>query len=334
MFLSIIIPVYNVENYLRQCLDSVLSIKIENSEVILVTGNSADCSNDICLEYAKKNSCIKLLKQKSTGLSDARNCGMQIATGDYITFLDSDDYIRPKRFSLLLNEILRNHQTGTEVYVSDFDRVAENGRTVKALCQISETEGPIFEYNYLPEFLRQKQCFWNVWRYVYRRDFLLKNDIVFKNGFLSEDIDYTVKVLLKTHNIAFFHNPYYCYRVGRVDSLMGIISFKRVHDTVTIIEDSIRLIRENKEFPYKDQITEDLLFEFILNMAAIREVPAESQEELKKLFQSRLYLLEYGKKRSVRMAQKAISMFGINIVSSGLLYLKKEKKRFKRLNIT
>ncbi len=331
MFLSIIIPVFNVENYLDQCLNSVLSCNLQETEIILVTGASQDRSNDLCEEYQKKYSFITVLQQDATGLSDARNCGMKIAKGEYIVFIDSDDYIRPQHFNRLLTEIEKNDVLETQVFVSDFDRVADSGRIVKEICQIRETEHPIFQYEYMQEFLNQKECFWNVWRFVYRKDFLFQNRLIFKKDFLSEDIDYTVKVLLKASKIAFFHNPYYCYRVGRTDSLMGVVSSKRVHDTIVIIEDSVKLIQNSEDFPYKTQMTQKLLFEFILNLATIHEVPKKDKQKIKDLFHKSKYILGYNPDKTTKLIDMAIRVTGISFVSFGLVILKKMKRAIKRI---
>lgn len=333
MFFSIIIPVYNVECYLKQCLDSILSCEIGDSEILLVTGKSNDHSNEICQKYEMKYRCIKVLAQKGTGLSDARNCGMEVAQGEYVTFLDSDDYIHPEHFNRLLREIISGVHPDTQVYVSDFDRVTNSGHVEKAVRQIPKSEKPLSSSDAFLKFLRKGGCFWNVWRYVYRRNFLLENMLAFKTGFLSEDIDFTVRVFLNAEKIAFFSNPYYCYRVGREDSLMGTVSFKRVHDTIMIIEESVSAIQNSATFPYRARMTDSLLFEFILNMATVCEVPASSRKELKELFCSRMYLLRYGGDKKIRIVYGIISTFGISFVAANLFCLKRGKKALKYLRL-
>ena len=93
MLISIIVPVYNVENYLKECIDSILRQEFRDYEIILVDDGSKDDSGKICDEYGKKYSFISVIHKKNGGLSDARNFGLKIAKGEYILFIDSDDYI-------------------------------------------------------------------------------------------------------------------------------------------------------------------------------------------------------------------------------------------------
>ncbi len=101
--ISIIIPVYNVERYLRECIDSIIAQTYKNLEIILVDDGSSDKSGEICDEYSKKDSRIKVIHKKNGGLSDARNVALDIAKGDYIGFIDSDDYIEKDMFQILYN---------------------------------------------------------------------------------------------------------------------------------------------------------------------------------------------------------------------------------------
>lgn len=100
--ISVIIPVYNVEMYLEQCLDSVLSQTYHNLEVILVDDGSADTSGTICDQYKEKDARVKVIHKKNGGLSSARNAGLELAKGDWIGFVDSDDYLAPEMYEALL----------------------------------------------------------------------------------------------------------------------------------------------------------------------------------------------------------------------------------------
>ena len=103
--ISVIVPIYNVENYLRRCVDSILKSTYENLEIILVDDGSTDECPTICDDYAKKDPRIKVIHKKNGGLSDARNKGLDIATGEYISFIDSDDYIESSMFQRIFEAI-------------------------------------------------------------------------------------------------------------------------------------------------------------------------------------------------------------------------------------
>ena len=106
--ISIIVPVYNVEKYLKKCVKSILNQTLDNYEVILVDDGSTDSSGDICERLQSEDNRIKVFHKKNGGLSDARNYGVRYSSGKYITFIDSDDYIRKDYLEILYNSILYN----------------------------------------------------------------------------------------------------------------------------------------------------------------------------------------------------------------------------------
>lgn len=105
--ISVIVPIYNVEKYLVRCVDSIVNQTYKNLEIILVDDGSPDRCPQMCDDYAEKDSRIKVVHKKNGGLSDARNAGMAVATGEYISFIDSDDWIETSMFELLLNNIFQ-----------------------------------------------------------------------------------------------------------------------------------------------------------------------------------------------------------------------------------
>ena len=334
MFLSIIVAVYNIESYLERCLNSIIICDKEEFEVILVTGNSKDKSNEICKEYERRYKNITVLKQKGKGLSDARNCGIELASGDFIMFVDGDDCILTEKFMDTIRKLKEVSKENIDVLVSDFYMIDENDKMVSERFQITKTDELIRNYKQIKYFMKRYICFWNVWRYIYRREFLISNKIVFKENLLSEDIDYTTNVFLKTRNVVYYHNPYYCYRIGRKDSLMNIVNIKRVNDTVKIIESSVSQILKNRTFEYKELMTKKFLFEYILNIATIYEVPYEDRNKVKEIFMNTIYILNkdfYGFGRLVYMIIRSI---GIEPVAFMLLYAKKTKRLIRRIKLT
>ena len=105
--ITVIVPVYNVENYLNKCLDSLINQTYKNLEIIVINDGSTDNSGEICQEYAQKDNRIIYIEQENGGLSDARNTGLERMTGSYVTFVDSDDWVEPDYVEVLYNKLLQ-----------------------------------------------------------------------------------------------------------------------------------------------------------------------------------------------------------------------------------
>lgn len=196
--ISIIIPIYNVEKYLRRCIDSVLAQTYTDLQVILVDDGSPDGCGAICDEYAAKDSRIKVIHQENRGLSGARNAGLSLAAGEFVAFLDSDDYVDDTMYEKLLKVMVEN----------DAD-IAECGyRWVKPdVTYDRENTGKVDVYTNLEALEKLyfgDQMFGGisvvVWNKLYRAE-LLKG-LSFAQGMIHEDVDFTPRALYKARRIA------------------------------------------------------------------------------------------------------------------------------------
>lgn len=326
--LSVIIPVYNIEPYLERCLSTVLACDLADCEVILSLGSSADKSSDICRAYAKKDPLIRLLEQDGKGLSNARNCAMEIARGEYLLFLDGDDYVDSQCLNGLIGQ-LRDGSIAADVVVTDFYRSdLRLGRTVPCF-QIGEGVDRREGMDYLPQMLGQRQCFWNVWRYLYRREFLEEGQIRFLEDRLSEDVDFTTSVFLAQPRILFSHSPYYVYVVGRGQSLMDKPTLKRLTDTVYILERSIARLRAS-DFPYAQQMIDQFQFEYILNLALCVEIDRQDREAALALYRNWRQTLGGSGDPAVRWAGRGIALAGRRRSGYGLHALKLLRRRLRK----
>lgn len=326
MFISFVVPVYNVENYIRECIDSLFALGLTDYEIILVVGISGDGSNAICLAYEQQDSHVSVVKQDGKGLSDARNCGLKVAQGDYIAFVDSDDFLKPNLLKVLLKHIQAMPQI--EVFASDFVRVFENGKLVES-TQIEQTVAPITGIGYLEHFLGKSDCFWNVWRYVYKRTFLLRNELWFKKDVFSEDVDYTVRVLLAKPQIAFYHNPYYFYRIRRPASLMNTNTIERLRDTITIVSDCA-LCAAGSNHPYRQQIIEHMVFEWIVNLANILELPKQDRTQALVIFQKHRKIFELSCRVEYRIFACFLDAFGVHLAANFMQVAKRIRRIIKK----
>ena len=347
VFLSIIIPVYNVEKYLKQCLESVLACDLQNAEIILVNDGSNDTSCDICNAYAQRQSNIILINQKNGGLSKARNTGIKASHGEYILFLDSDDFVTKDSleecYEFILKSYKQDDRQGFDMIVNDFYRCSENGKIFAETLQIPKQ----LDEDYLSEFVSTKGCYWNAWRVIYKKQFLLNNDLWFKEGYLCEDIDFTTRALLCRGKMIFVHMPYYCYRMGRADSIMNVVSYHRVYSIVTIIEDlEVRLddfvnqqianpilaTAKDKKYYSKQNlkaisvaVKDRLSLEYIFSLTAIYEVPEKDKYKTVELFKDSIGVLKYSH-GTAEIFSRYISIFGIKPAAFGLLILKKIRR--------
>lgn len=212
--LSIIIPIYNVESYLRECLESVYAVNLLK-EVILVNDGSTDHSLQIAEEFAGKYpEETVLISQKHTGVSpsEARNRGLKEAKGEYIYFMDSDDFLNPSLFEDFFAKI-----KGTDLDILSGNGVRyENGEFTDPITHnehITVTEDPISGREFLYRMFEADSWVDYVWLNIYRRDFLLENSFFFQEGITYEDILFSIPVFLKAKKIIHLGTRFYSYRI-------------------------------------------------------------------------------------------------------------------------
>ncbi len=328
MLLSIIVPVYNVAPYLPRCLDSILACGLTDCEIILSLRASEDASGDICREYCGTNRLVRLIEQDGKGLSNARNCAMRVAQGAYVLFIDSDDYVD----SLTLDRLicgLRSGELDADVIATDFYRVEHPAGNVFPVFQIGEDTPIERGMQFLPQMLRRRQAFWNVWRYIYRRSFLEANGISFAENLLSEDVDYTTSVLLAGPEILFTHSPFYFYNVGRGASLMDMVTLKRLRETVFVLSRSVERLRASP-IPCAGEIAAQFQFEYILNMAIPAELPADQRDEAYRLFRGSRQILAGSADPLVRAFAGFHRILGVKSCAWLLHALKLVRRRIRR----
>lgn len=322
--LSIIMPVYNTKKYLPASLESILAAGLPSAELILVDDGSADGSLEICRRYAAKLPCIRLICQQQAGPSAARNRGLDAASGEYVIFFDSDDYIRPDAFRKTVSMLDRHPEA--ECWVSDFCRVAENGYILDRVYQIADTSVPISDCAYLRRFLQAPGCVWNIWRYIFRRDFLLRHGLRFcEQARCAEDLEFIIRVLSTAQRIAFFHNPYYFYRVNYGPTLTRAYTANRVRQLTEMLQLSAHDLRTRKG-PSAQLLLDKLVLEYLLNLALLWEVPAAERADVRFLLDASHWLIALPEAWPLKLAGRVVSLLG-TAPSAWLLHQLKQVKR-------
>lgn len=205
---SVIVPVYNSEKYLRKCVDSILAQTLKEIEIILVDDGSTDQSGVICDEYANANSNVKVIHQENSGPATARNVGIQSAIGEYIGFVDSDDYIAPEMYEELYNRanlddidivtcgysIVQGEKITPKSIPLEPERILEKLEIKKILCKANE-----------------KHILWFPWKSIYRTKIVHKNNILFPNLNNGEETIFILESMLNSTSMYYIDKPYYYY---------------------------------------------------------------------------------------------------------------------------
>lgn len=200
--ISIIVPVYNVESYLKFCIDSLISQTYKNIEIILVNDGSTDRSKKICEDYANQDNRIILINQKNKGLSGARNTGVKNCNGEYLTFVDSDDYIDKDYIECLYNMIDSN----IKISMCQLD-VATNYNTKNNICD-NYDKAVISKRNFFLNSLSDNRYLSSCGKLFH---ISLFDNVIFPEGKLHEDIYVLGEIISKVDYIAFINNKKYFY---------------------------------------------------------------------------------------------------------------------------
>lgn len=215
---SVIIPVYNVQDYLARCIDSVLAQTYKDLEIILVDDGSHDTSGDICDEYDLKYRFIRVIHKNNGGLSDARNAGLDVAQGKYVTFIDADDYVHPRFVEELLNTI---ESTGAQIAACTWQELKDGDtphevKFDKARCRIYSQQEAINTVFYQGD-LNHSAC-----SRIFETQ--LFDDLRFTEGALYEDLAIIYPLLCKVNKVALLKAPmyYYMHRAGSIITTMSL----------------------------------------------------------------------------------------------------------------
>lgn len=316
--LSIIVPVYNVENYLDECLMSIINNYIPGLEIILVDDGAKDNSGKICDSYAEKYDFIKVKHRPNGGLSAARNTGIELAKGKYIWFVDSDDYISDTSIKDIFSRIDKN----VDVIVGNYLIFWED--EVKAVYQdfIDVNDGELlFQY-----FNRLGNISYAGVRFIVKRDLVIKNNLKFVEGIYHEDEEWTPRVLCSAKSFDIIKEPTYHYRVGDSTSIMGMQNPKKVRDKLFISKRIYESIQ-------KDNISSDMK-EFLMTriahnyIAALNETSLYSgndKEELLSKLKENKYLLNSIGGKKAKLVRLAVNSIGVSLTSK-LLNIRSGKK--------
>lgn len=255
--ISVIVPIYNAETYLKRCIESLLNQTYSNMEIILIDDGSTDNSLKICEEYSAKDIRIKVFSKKNSGPSDTRNYGLKKASGKYISFIDSDDWVEPKFYEYLYNLI--NEYDNTDIacvqYTTSDDNIIEK-RENKRLLEEKEILIDYFCNNNI------MTCLWNkLYRIETIKDIFFDTEV----GNYGEDVLFLCKVFCKTKKLIYSNMEMYHYNVQNSSITRSYLDIKKVKSCIKAHEIQIDCIRTRfNSDKFLDEKTLEKLAEVLL----------------------------------------------------------------------
>lgn len=245
IMLSIIVPVYNVELYLEKCLSSIFASNITDYEVVVINDGTKDNSEQIILKYVEKyKDRITYISKENTGLSDTRNIGISIAKGKYIAFVDSDDYIEPNMYELMLNKAVKRD---FDVVAADVRLVYENNNKEELVS--SRYEKDLFDKEEIKKSMLVQYPV--VWNKIYKKSLL--DGIAFSKGVWYEDMEFVLKLYPRIKSIGVVKEPLYNY-LQRGNSITYTYNDK-LYDIINNMNKVIDYYKANDTYDeYKEEL--------------------------------------------------------------------------------
>ena len=236
---SVIVPIYNVEKYLEKCINSLLSQTLEDIQIILVNDGSKDNSGNIAKEYEKNNkNRIIYVEKENGGLSDARNYGLKYATGDFIAFLDSDDYIEKNAYEEMYNKAIEENADYVEC-----DFIWEFPNKIRV-----DKQYPYKNKKEMLSFVRVV-----AWNKLIKRQLITDNNLEFPKGLRYEDVEFTYKLIPFVNKFAYVDKPFIHY-VQREGSIANVQN-ERTAEIFTVLDNVIEFYKKNNIYEeYRDEL--------------------------------------------------------------------------------
>lgn len=310
MKISVIIPAFNVAPYLVQCVNSVLNQTYPDIEIILVDDGSTDQSSEICDSLAKSSDKVSVLHKSNGGLSDARNKGIDLATGDYIVFLDSDDFWSENNaLDKIVKRLCKNHP---DVLCFNFKKA--NGSIIqKPYFQSAKSMPPETvpkeSFRYLEEHDLWIACAWNK---VIRKELFANEQLRFEKNVTSEDIDWCVRLALLGQSFDYMEDAVVCYR-QRETSISKSITVKKVSMLLNNIIISLNLLDATPDQERAKLLKPYISYQYgtlLANIAAIED--KEQQDQLVKQAKPYQNLLAWSQNRKIKSLRLANRLVGLN----------------------
>jgi len=318
---SIIVPVFNVKDYVAKCVNSILDQSFRDFELILVDDGSNDQSGGICDEFCYDNR-VKIIHQQNRGLSTARNRGICEATEEYVIFVDGDDYIEPDS----LKEIHKGLDQANypDVLVTRIRRFFENGQ-----AKYMDFHMPIellkkgVKEDYVKWIFGKSDNTWPSVRYVVRRETIRKNELAFRMGYLHEDIDWTSRLFIFANTFGCIAPYWYNHRKGREGSITSSTDPQGLLNMIEIVAFNMKN-PEYETFEWKEIVFSRMLRSVFSKLKEFRLFNNEEKKAILESLNNNKDIFSYERRNKNRLFILFCSIFGFRAGLSLLGFLRPE----------
>ncbi len=321
MKFSVILPIYKVEKYLHECVDSILNQTFTDFEVILVDDGSPDSCPQICDEYAAKDARVKVVHKINGGLASARNAGLEVAQGDYVCYVDSDDYLIDNK---VLERLAEKTESNPDIVHYKFAEWFESDGHV-APCYFDynvPTKGRSLAEVYCD--LIDKDAYYNsAWSKIIKRSLLMDNNIRFEEGIVGEDNEWYYHVVMVAKKLVLLDEPLYVYR-RRSCSITTSATEKNLRDQLHVLDKWEKILSTAENDARAQVVWGSLAKQFcsaVILYAGLNNVDSYMPELRKKS-----YMLKYSSNKRVVIFRWAIRLLGLKMFIQVLREYRKKRQ--------
>lgn len=261
VFFTIIVPVYNVDKYLEECIQSVLKQNYNNYELVLIDDGSTDGSSDICKYYAASNDKITFVQQLNQGVSVARNNGISIAQGDYLIFLDSDDWLNYQALSRFNASIVENQ----------YPDIVQSAYAIVQTESVRSVIPKVAIYNVFEEYVNSNNYINAVFSYCIKRNIVAENSIEFPKGVkYAEDLEFILKVFFFVKRVVCLSDILYYYRIRPMSAMTVRPVYSSALDNLIVAShlfDALNLLQKKGNFDFVKQKAIKLVNSFLVRLS-------------------------------------------------------------------
>jgi len=333
MKISVIIPVFNSKKYLEECVESIRKQSYSNIEILLVDDGSSDGSEKICDQYVERDERVKCIHQKNSGTSAARNAGMRSASGDYIMFMDNDDYWGDNTCIEMIVKQLTESKADVLLF-STIDYWENKNKFIYPKKQCNRDMIVSKKREVALTYLIEKGLFYRaVWSKVIKRDVIYNNEIWFPEGMRNEDSEWTAHLMLCAEAYDWLETPFYVYRKGHLGAQTSKPNtYKIVLDLKRIIVRYYKLLNNNEMQYTKDfhrACLSYLAYLYVVWMAQAEMIKDDKIKQDIEEMKSYSEILEYDLDSNVRKVKGIYKVLGYDFTAKLLKIYMKNKYNIK-----